>query len=125
MPEGLEGVVRPWIETFQSRTRRDLQARWLADGPGGARAPAIENPWGASHRPDWFARGLLIWPRGGQGLRLSLRLECPPDWRQLHQAVVGQQGAPPRARLVLRWWAEEVVLSVAGQAVHRLSLIHI
>ena len=121
MPEGLEGVVRPWIETFQSRTRRDLQARWLADGPGGALAPAIENPWGASHRPDWFARGLLIWPRGGQGLRLRLRLECPPDWRQLHQAA-GPQAAPPRARLVLRWWAEEVVLSVAGQAVHRGDL---
>ena len=121
MPEGLEGVVRPWIETFQSRTRRDLQARWLANGPGGALAPAIENPWGASHRPDWFARGLLIWPRGGQWLRLRLRLECPPDWRQLHQAA-GPQGAPPRARLVLRWWAEEVVLSVAGQAVHRGDL---
>jgi alpha-mannosidase len=122
MPEGLEGVVRPWIETFQSRTRRDLQARWLADGPGGARAPAIENPWGASHRPDWFARGLLIWPRGGQWLRLRLRLECPHDWRQLHQAAGAHQGAPPRARLVLRWWAEEVVLSVAGQPVHRGDL---
>ena len=121
MPEGLEGVVRPWIETFQSRTRRDLQARWRAPGPGGALAPAIENPWGASHRPDWFARGLLVWPRGGQWLRLSLRLECPPEWRQLHQQG-GDQGAPPRARLVLRWWAEEVVLAVAGQAVHRGDL---
>ena len=122
MPEGLEGVVRPWIETFQSRTRRDLQARWRAPGPGGALAPAIENPWGASHRPDWFARGLLVWPRGGQWLRLRLRLECPPDWRQLHQAVVGQQVAPPRARLVLRWWAEEVLLEVDGQDVHRGDL---
>ena len=122
MPEGLEGVVRPWIETFQSRTRRDLQARWLAEGPDGARAPAIENPWGASHRPDWFARGLLIWPRGGQWSRLRLRLECPTDWRLLHQAAEAHQEAPPRARLVLRWWAEEVVLSVAGQPVHRGDL---
>ena len=121
MPEGLDGVVRPWIETCQSRTRRDLQARWRAAGPGGALAPAIENPWGASHRPDWFARGLLIWPRGGQWLRLSLRLECPPEWRQLHHQV-GEQGPPPRARLVLRWWAEEVVLAVAGQTVHRGDL---
>ena len=121
MPEGLEGVVRPWIETFQSRTRRDLQARWLAEGPHGAGGPAIENPWGASHRPDWFARGLLIWPRGGQWLRLSLRLECPPEWRQLFQQGA-EQGAPPRARLVLRWWAEAVVLAVAGQPVHQGDL---
>lgn len=125
MPEGLEGVVRPWIETFQSRTRRDLQARWRAAAPGGALAPAIENPWGASHRPDWFARGLLVWPRGGQWLRLSLRLECPPQWRQLFQQGAqqgAQQAALPRARLVLRWWAEEVLLEVDGQAVHRGDL---
>ncbi|MCX5946092.1 MAG: alpha-mannosidase [Cyanobacteria bacterium] len=129
MPEGLEGVVRPWIETFQSRTRRDLQARWLAPGPAGALQPAIENPWGASQRPDWFARGLLTWPRGGQWLRLSLQLECPPDWRQLsrlpppqgHQ--LGHQPLQPlRARLVLGWWADAVVLAVDGQAVHRGDL---
>ena len=113
MPEGLEGVVRPWIETFQSRTRRDLQARWLAPDPAGEPRPAIENPWGARHRPDWFARGLLIWPRGGQWLRLGLRLECPPDWRQVPRA---------RARLVLRWWADAVVLAVDGQVVHRGDL---
>ena len=122
MPEGLEGVVRPWIETFQSRTRRDLQARWRAPGPGGALAPAIENPWGASHRPDWFARGLLVWPRGGQWLRLSQRLECPPEWRQQLFQQGAQQGALPRARLVLRWWAEEVLLEVDGQDVHRGDL---
>ena len=121
MPEGLEGVVRPWIETFQSRTGRDLQARWRSVGPGGHLAPAIENPWAASQRPDWFARGLLSWPRGGQWLHLSLRLECPPDWRQLVPKGANQEGAP-RARLVLRWWAEDVLLQVDGQAVHRGDL---
>jgi len=126
MPEGLEGVVRPWIETFQSRTGRDLQARWRAAGPEGSLAPAIENPWAASQRPDWFARGLLSWPRGGQWLRLSLRLQCPSDWRQLaHQAAEqdwGQAGRALRARLVLRWWAEDVLLTVDGQEVHRGDL---
>ena len=103
-------MVLSWIETFQAQTRLDLLPLWTLEAPDGTAMPALADPWGARHRPDWHARGLLIWPRGGGWLRLRLRLHCPPAWRQQHQA--GQ------ARLVLRWWADQVQLRVDGRPVH-------
>ncbi len=113
MPEGLEAVVRPWIETFQSCSRLDLRPLWQAPSAAGGWAPASADSWGARHRPDWQARGLLVWPRGGRWLRLRLALACPPAWR----ARPGLQ-----ARLVLRWWAEAALLRVDGTPVHRGDL---
>ncbi|MEO1002251.1 MAG: glycoside hydrolase family 38 C-terminal domain-containing protein [Cyanobacteria bacterium J06638_7] len=102
-PAGLEG------------SRVDLQPLWRrADGNGESqRAAALDHPWGARHRPDWHARGLVIWPRGGQCCRLQLRLVCPPSWRALQQPHEQVQ-----ARLALRWWAEAMHLRVDGQPVH-------
>ncbi|MEB3271744.1 MAG: glycoside hydrolase family 38 C-terminal domain-containing protein [Synechococcus sp.] len=73
------------------------------------------DPWGRQHRPDWAARGLIIWPRGGQELRLQLPLQRPGAWA----AALGQRA---RARLCLRWWAEAAELRVAGEVVHRGDL---
>ncbi|MFQ6539670.1 MULTISPECIES: alpha-mannosidase [Aphanothece] len=91
----------------------DLQAAWLCPQPGGDLGSALDHPWGPLHRPDWVARGLVVWPRGGQWRRLSQRLVCPDAWRAL-------QADPPglRARLVLRWWADQAELRVDGTAIH-------
>lgn len=113
MPEGLEAVVRPWIETFQSRACLDLRPLWQAPGAAGGWGSALRDPWGAQHRPDWQARGLVIWPRGGRWLRLRLTLPCPEAWR----ARPGVQ-----ARLALCWWADAVVLRVDGAVVHEGDL---
>ena len=60
MPEGPDSAVRSWIETFQGQSRLDLRPLWRFDRPSGPGALALEDPWGARHRPDWHARGLLI-----------------------------------------------------------------
>jgi alpha-mannosidase len=104
-------VVRSWIETFQAQTRLDLLPHWLVEAADGRLQPALADPWGAAHRPDWHARGLLIWPRGGCWQRLRLQLVCPPHWRQRRNTGV-------QARLVLRWWADQVELRLDGQLVH-------
>ena len=115
MPEAPEGGVRSWIETFQTQTRLDLRPLWRlaeADGGGGL---ALDDPWGARARPDWHARGLVIWPRGGRWRQLQLQLVCPPAWRH-------QQRGDRLARLVLRWWADAVELRVDGVLVHQGDL---
>ena len=104
-------MVRSWIETFQAQTRLDLLPRWLTPDAHGCLQSALADPWGAEHRPDWHARGLLIWPRGGRWRRLQLELVCPPAWRE-------QQCGDRQARLVLRWWAEAMELRVDGRPVH-------
>ena len=104
-------MVRSWIETFQGHTRLELLPRWERLNPDGSRCTALADPWAERHRPDWHARGLLCWPRGGRWQRLRLHLVCPPAWRQ-------QQRGDRRARLVLRWWAEAVELRVQGRRVH-------
>jgi len=117
MPEGLPVGHQARIETFQSRSPApspvplDLQPLWHCPGPAGEPIVALNHPWGALHRPDWAARGLVIWPRGGLWRQLRLRLERPAAW-----AALGPDGA--RARLVLRWWADAVELRVDGRPVH-------
>ena len=115
MPEGPDGAVRSWIETFQGQSRLDLQGLWRVQLPSGPGAPALQDPWGARHRPDWHARGLLIWPRGGRWQHLSLTLRCPSAWQRL-------QHQERRARLVLRWWADAVELWADGDRVHQGDL---
>ncbi len=118
MPEAPAPGLSPRIETFQSRSRPsrarwDLQPLWSCHQSDGVPGPALDDPWGARHRPDWAARGLLIWPRGGQWRELTLRLACPEAWRQL------QVPSPvAQARLVLRWWADQVELRVNGEPAH-------
>ena len=103
----------------------------MAPHPDGSIAAALDHPWGPSHRPDWVERGLIIWPRGGQRCSLRLRLVCPAAWQAVWQA--DQQADGPadrqarwagqvRARLALRWWAEDVTLRVDGATVHRGDL---
>jgi len=119
MPEGLQEGHQARIETFQSRspappptpTPLDLQPLWRCTGPDGEPIAALHHPWGPLHRPDWTARGLVIWPRGGLWRHLRLRLERPEAWAHL-----GPDAA--RARLCLRWWADAVELRVAGEPVH-------
>lgn len=94
-----------------------LQPLWQREDAGGGRMAALDHPWGAPHRPDWHARGLVIWPRGGQWCQLRLRLPCPPAWRQLQQPRPRVQ-----ARLALCWWADAMELRVDGQLVHRGDL---
>ena len=65
------------------------------------------------HRPDWAKRGLLIWPRGRQWLRLEQRVSWPDGW---------SDGDSCRARLVLSWWAEQMRLWVDGVLVHEGDL---
>ena len=113
MPKALETTLPTWIETFQSRSRLDLLPQWERRTASGCWQNAAADPWGGLHRPDWQARGLLIWPRGGLSLRLRLQLHCPEAWR-FHQAC--------GARLALRWWAIEAQLRVDGLAVHRGDL---
>ncbi len=93
------------------RAALDLQPLWQARQPGGELGSALAHPWGPVHRPDWVARGLIVWPRGGQWRHLTLRLVCPEAWRCL-----GPQQAT--ARLALRWWADQVELRSDGAAVH-------
>jgi alpha-mannosidase len=91
----------------------DLRPLWRCPGLDGEPVSALDHPWGERHRPDWHARGLVIWPRGGQWRVLRLRLPCPASWRAL------QQPEPAvRARLVLRWWADAVELRVDGRPLH-------
>jgi alpha-mannosidase len=87
----------------------------MAPHPDGSIAAALDHPWGPSHRPDWVQRGLIIWPRGGQICNLRLRLACPAAWQARWAGQV-------RARLALRWWAEDVTLRVDGATVHRGDL---
>ncbi len=130
MSEGLGPGDPERIETFPSccagQSWLDLQPLWrlgtAATGPAAAwtipggpdPAPrsdavrALEHPWGARHRPDWAARGLIIWPRGGVWRRLLLSCACPEAWRLLGPGVA-------RARLALRWWADQALLRVDGQ----------
>jgi alpha-mannosidase len=93
----------------------DLQPLWRAPGPDGRPAAALDNPWGSAHRPDWTARGLIVWPRGGLGLRLRLESSCPVAWRPLGPGAA-------RARLALRWWAERAELWVDGLRVQEGDL---
>lgn len=119
MPEGQQQDVPARIETIHSRSPLrgwlDLQPLWRFAAPEGGddppAPPALGDAWGRQHRPDWAARGLIIWPRGAQTRRLRWRLELPAAWRQL---------GPERAvaRLCLRWWAEAVELRVDGERVH-------
>lgn len=117
MPEGLPVGQQARIETFQSRSPApppvplDLQPLWRCTGPDGEPIAALQHPWGPRHRPDWTARGLVIWPRGGQWRHLRLRLERPDAWAHL-------SSDDACARLVLRWWADAVELRVDGQPVH-------
>ena len=108
----LEAGRSAWIETFRSRSRRDLRAAWRRSGgldPG----PFLEEPWGAKHRPDWAERGLLIWPRGRQWLRLEHWLAWPEEWSGLRHST---------ARLCMSWWAEAMRLWVDGVLVHEGDL---
>ncbi len=104
MTQALPGAVEGWIETFSPRLELDLLPLLL--GPDGQ--PGLGNPWGRRHRPDWHARGLLIWPRGGGWLSLTYQLRCPPAWGD---------GRDSRARLALRWWAEAAEVLIDGQPV--------
>ena len=72
MPEASAAGQPPRIETFQSRScpsggRWNLQPLWSGERTDGGQGAALDDPWGALHRPDWQARGLVIWPRGGSG----------------------------------------------------------
>ncbi|QPN57661.1 alpha-mannosidase [Synechococcus sp. CBW1107] len=113
MTQGLDPQLPPEIETFRSRSRLDLLSSWRLRGADGAWQEALADPWARLHRPDWHARGLMAWPRGGQTRHLVLELGCPPSWR-------GR--APALARLVLRWWADAAELRVDGRTVHRGDL---
>ncbi len=113
MTQGLDPQLPPEIETFRSRSRLDLLSSWRLRGADGAWQEALADPWARLHRPDWHARGLMAWPRGGQSRHLVLELSCPPSWR-------GR--APALARLVLRWWADAAELKVDGCTVHRGDL---
>ncbi|MGB0285913.1 MAG: alpha-mannosidase, partial [Synechococcus sp.] len=101
-----------WIETFRSRSRRDLRAGWRRSGAAQA-GFFLDESWGSTHRPDWAKRGLLIWPRGRQWLRLEQRLSWPDGWSNRDSC---------RARLVLSWWAEQMRLWVDGVLVHEGDL---
>ena len=108
----LEAARSAWIETFRSRSRRDLRRSWTRSGTSVADL-FVDEPWGAKHRPDWAERGLLIWPRGRQWLRLEHWLAVPDDWRELRHSTV---------RLCLSWWAEAMRLWVDGVLVHEGDL---
>ena len=101
-----------WIETFRSRSRRDLRAGWRRSGAAQA-GFFLDESWGSTHRPDWAKRGLLIWPRGRQWLRLEQRLSWPDGWSASDSCC---------ARLVLSWWAEQMRLWVDGVLVQEGDL---
>ncbi len=112
MQNRLQAQRSEWIETFRSRTHLDLLPRWqVLEAP--ERGLALHDRWGQIHRPDWAARGLLTWPRGGIWRRLTLHLPCPEPWR-----LIGGG----RERLVLSWWADQVRLWVDGVLVHEGDL---
>ncbi|MDM7936885.1 MAG: glycoside hydrolase family 38 C-terminal domain-containing protein [Cyanobium sp. CZS 48M] len=113
MTQALDPQLPPEIETFRSCSRLDLLAAWQRQGADGSWQGALADPWARLHRPDWHARGLIAWPRGGQTRRLVQELSCPPSWR-------GR--APALARLALRWWADAAELRVDGRTVHRGDL---
>ncbi|MEB3307120.1 MAG: glycoside hydrolase family 38 C-terminal domain-containing protein, partial [Cyanobacteriota bacterium] len=92
----------------------DLLPLWQCELPRGGSGSALSHPWGARNRPDWYRRGLLIWPRGGQWRCLDLLLNCPPAWKDLAGAACG--------RLCLRWWADQAELWVDGERVHHGDL---
>ncbi|MFN9643967.1 MAG: alpha-mannosidase [Cyanobacteriota bacterium] len=93
----------------------ELQPLWRRATSASAEESALLHPWTARHRPDWAARGLIVWPRGGQWCHLRLSLVCPEAWRDLGPAVA-------QARLALRWWAEAAELRVRNQLVHEGDL---
>ena len=93
----------------------ELQSLWRRSLSDGSTCSALHHPWASRHRPDWAARGLVVWPRGGQWCHLQLSLRCPDPWRALGPRVV-------KARLALRWWAEAAELWVQGQRVHQGDL---
>ena len=105
MEKGLEALVQGWIETFAPLRELDLLPFWRREDG----SPGQHHPWGQKHRADWEARGLVIWPRGGQLLKLKYCLRCPPAW--LEEKPQGQ------VRLALRWWAEAAALKVDGETV--------
>ncbi|MEB3184394.1 MAG: alpha-mannosidase, partial [Cyanobacteriota bacterium] len=96
------------------RASWDLLSLWQCTQPHGGVGPALAHPWGARHRPDWHQRGLVIWPRGGQWRQLFLLLVCPEPWQPMARAA--------RARLCLRWWADQVELLADGQRIHQGDL---
>ena len=108
----LQTSRKEWIETFRSRTRRDLQAEWRRSGTA-QQQRFVQEDWGEIHRPDWVQRGLLVWPRGRQWLRLEQQLRWPEAWRNEKDG---------RVRLCLSWWAEAVRLWVDGVLVHEGDL---
>ncbi|MFN9658910.1 MAG: alpha-mannosidase [Cyanobacteriota bacterium] len=93
----------------------ELQSLWRRSTPSGCAGSALLHPWAARHRPDWAARGLIVWPRGGQWCHLRLSLSCPEPWRALGPRLA-------RARLALRWWAEAAELWVRETRVHQGDL---
>ena len=101
-----------WIETFRSRSRRDIKPGWYRKDDLGRRS-LLQDDWGLIHRPDWVERGLLVWPRGGVWLQLEQEILFPEDWRQTQASCV---------RLVLSWWAEQVRIWVDGVLVHEGDL---
>ena len=101
-----------WIETFRRRSRCDLRSGWYRCGDPN-RSRFIDESWGREHRPDWAERGLLIWPRGRQWLRLAQELRWPEHW---------DAGPANQARLALSWWAECMRLWVNGVLVHEGDL---
>ena len=101
-----------WIETFRSRAHRDLRRDWRRSGAQESR-PFIEEAWGKKHRPDWFSRGLLIWPRGRQWVRLEQQLAWPSAWSQVQAS---------HARLGMSWWAEQMRFWVDGVLIHEGDL---
>jgi len=110
MNAGLDRLLKGWIETFASRQQHDLLPLLLR--PDGS--PGLHHHWGQQHRPDWDARGLLIWPRGGQSLRLTHQLPWPKDW--------GQRSSNETIRLALRWWAEAAECRINGATIHQGDL---
>ena len=110
MAAALDRLLQGWIETFSPSQELNLLPLLQRHDA----QPALHHPWGQQHRPDWEARGLVIWPRGQQTLVLSHSLRCPTAWR--HHQPHG------RARLALRWWAEAAELRINGCSVHRGDL---
>ena len=108
----LKATRTEWIETFRSRSRRDLRPGWRRSDAL-EREPFISESWGKNNRPDWAARGLLIWPRGRAWLRLEQTVVRPEAW---------PDASHHRARLCLSWWAESARLWVDGVLVHQGDL---
>ena len=107
-----QAIRTEWIETFRSRSRWDLRAGWRRCDSL-ERDPFIQESWGQNNRPDWAARGLLIWPRGREWLRLEQTVVRPEAW---------PDAGHHRVRLCLSWWAEMARLWVDGLLVHQGDL---